>query len=80
MNAFLTRSCSNCTQAEEYLFVRKTARTHTFAALKQALTSTQGYSLPDFFNYYPYPTRKFLLPDKVEGSEEHPLCPIIDRS
>ena len=46
----------------------------------QALTSTRGYSLPDFFNYYPYPTRKFLLPDRVEGSEEHPLCPIIDKS
>ena len=50
------------------------------SAYDQALTSTRGYSLPDFFNYYPYPTRKFLLPDRVEGSEEHPLCPIIDRS
>ena len=46
----------------------------------QALTSTRGYSLPDFLDYYPYPTRNFLLPDRVEGSEEHPLCPITDKS
>ena len=46
----------------------------------QALTSTRGYSLPDFFNYYPYPTRKFLLPDRVEGSEEHSLYSIFDIS
>ena len=51
-----------------------------FRTHDQALTSTPGYSLPNFLNYYPYLTRKFLLPDRVEGSEEHPLCPIIDRS
>ena len=47
---------------------------------EQALTSTRGYLLPDFLNHYPYPTRKFLLPDRVDGSEEHPLFPIIDKS
>ena len=46
----------------------------------QALTSTRGYSLPDFLNYYPYPTRKILLPDRVVGSKEHPICPIIGKS
>ena len=45
----------------------------------QALTSTRGYSLPDFLKYYPYPTRNILLPDRVEGSEEHRLCPNIDK-
>ena len=48
--------------------------------LKQALTSTRGYSLPNFLKYYQYPTRIFLLPDRVEGSEQHPLCPNIYQS
>ena len=47
---------------------------------EQALTSTQGYSLPDFLSNYSYLTQNKLLPDRVEGSEEHPLCPIIDKS
>ena len=33
----------------------------------------RGYSLPDCLNYYPYPTRNFLLPDRVEGSEENSM-------
>ena len=51
-----------------------------FLRHKQALTSTRGYSLPDFLYYYPYPTRKFLLPDRVEGSQEHSLNSIFDIS
>ena len=39
----------------------------------QALTSTRGYSLPVCLNYYPYPTRNFFLPDRVEGSEENSI-------
>ena len=45
----------------------------TAMCVEQALTSTRGYSLPDCLNYYPYPTRNFLLPDRVEGSEENSM-------
>ena len=47
---------------------------------EQAPTSTRGYPPTRFLNYYPYPTRKMLLPDRVVGSKEHPLCPIIEKS
>ena len=77
---FMPSTTVHCCLFSKYDSNKLRPRPSTFACCNQALTSTRGYSLPDFLYYYPYPTRKFLLPDRVEGSQEHSLNSIFDIS